>query len=101
MKITGVFLVLLLLAGCGGESKEEPEAAPTEAATTPTMTMREVCPEVERVLPQDMLPEAAKLLEFQDALNDLSDKSDTESQNALEILLGATADYLEVQGHQG
>lgn len=97
-------IVAFGLAGCGGGSDDAPDttAPPAEASSettseAPAMTMIDVCPEVEAALPEadGLLPDPQDVLAFERTLNELRAKSDTETQNALDLFTAGTTELLD------
>lgn len=87
-------LLLVLVAGCGG-SDDESAGERTTAQTsdpTPEVTLVEACPMVEAELIDDMSDDQARQYLWA-WMADLSDRSDLETQNALEGLIAALNDY--------
>mgnify|MGYP003337683345 CR=1 FL=1 len=102
----------VMLSACGASDDGADDSPPTSASpsaaesssttSTPsaeaaTMTMKDACPEVEAVLQRGFIAGFGKMSTYVDRLNELSDAGDTETKNALDLLIpNATALMLVV-----
>lgn len=90
----GVLLAMSWMTGCSGDDGGARSPATPQAETTtaqPELNMMDVCPAVEDALPGRFADTARppKLEVLRADLVELHDQSDLESQNALDLMIGA------------
>lgn len=93
----GALMVCLLGSGCSGDAEPKSAKAVEETTSSATaevepMAMTDVCPEVEAALPSAYIPGVSKMIDYVDRLNELAEQGDTETQNALELLIPQAED---------
>jgi len=100
MRLIAVTVVacLMTVTGCSSnsssdESDEEPSRAPSSSAGT--LSVKDVCPEIEAALPPDVMTETDAVKQFGDRLLELHAESDTEARNAIDLLGPATLNLRE------
>lgn len=97
--------VCWLLTSCGGGSGPGPASEASKPSPSPSSTpepelepelvsMLQACPEVEAVLPNGFIPGFGKMSTYVDRLNELDELGDTETQNALGLLIPAATELM-------
>jgi hypothetical protein len=90
-------LIVALLASCAGDGSGGDESAPQASASpTTATTLAETCPEVEAKMPKEQIfAEAADWATYADALQRMRIAGDTETKNALDLLIPAVEDLAD------
>ena len=83
-------MLALAVAGCGGAGSTD-DAQPSPAAAEAT-TLAETCPEIEAKLPKSGYPSRKAWEQYQVDLEVMRSQGDTETKNALGLLIPAVND---------